>query len=369
MNDKNKILKHIDYGILLSVLALIIIGLITISSATHAFTENGTTRNIMMQAIFGVLGLIIAIVIIIMDYNIVGGYYKVFYVLGILGLVGVLIFGSERNGAKAWLGLGPFGIQPAEVFKIIMIMTMAKVLEDMDNINTIKNLGKIALVALVPMALIQLQPDAGTNMIYAVTIFGMIFYAGLDKKIIWSGVGIGTIGFLAIWFLDILKPYQKFRIKVFLNPELDIAGEGYNAYMASMATGSGNFFGSGLFNGTIAEGNFIPEQQTDFIFSIFAEEWGFLGCMVLLLLYFNIIWRGIKIARDSKDKFGTYMVVGIVTMITFQIFQNIGMIIGLMPITGIPLPFMSYGGSSLMTNIISMALLINVGARKQKINF
>lgn len=369
MSDKSKILKHIDYGIVLSVFALFIIGLITISSATHAFTDNGNIRNVMVQSIFGIIGLIISIIIIAIDYNTIGGYYKIFYILGILGLIGVLIFGVERNGAKAWLGIGSFGIQPAEVFKIIMIVTIAKVLEDMENINTLKNLGKIAAVALVPMALIQLQPDAGTNLIYAVIIFGMIFYAGLDKKIIWSGVGLGSIALLAVWFLDILKPYQKFRIKVFLNPALDMNGEGYNAYMALTAAGSGKFFGSGLFEGTMAEGNFIPEQQTDFIFSIFAEEWGFLGCLVLLALYLNIIWRGIKIARTSKDKFGSYMAVGIVTMLTFQIFQNIGMDIGLMPITGIPLPFMSYGGSSLLTTVMSMALLINIGSRRQKINF
>lgn len=369
MLDKNRILKHVDYGIVFSVIALMVIGFMTISSATHAFADNGSMRNLIMQVAFAGVSLIIAVVIIFVDYNTIGGYYKILYVIGILGLVVVLVFGSERNGAKAWIGVGSLGIQPAELFKIIMIITLAKVLEEMENINTLKNLGKIALVCIIPMALIQMQPDTGTNLIFAVTILGMLFYAGLDKKIIWGGLGIGIVGVLAVWFLDILQPYQKFRILVFLNPELDISGEGYNAYIAKTAIGAGKFFGSGLYNGAMTEGNFIPELHTDFIFSVFAEEWGFLGAIILLALYFNVAWRSIKIAKASKDKFGSYLVVGIITMLVFQVLQNIGMDIGLMPITGIPLPFMSYGGSSLMTNIISMAFIINVGIRKQKINF
>lgn len=369
MLNKNKILKHIDYGILFSVIALIIIGLVTISSATHAFSEDGNMRNLLMQAAYGAVAIVIGVFLVKLDYNIIGGYYKIFYAVGIVGLIAVLIFGSERNGAKAWLGIGPFGIQPAEFFKLIMIITVAKVLEEMEDINTLKNLGKIAAVVIPPMALIQLQPDTGTNLIFAATIFGMLFYAGLDKKIILGGFGAGITAVLAVWFLDILKPYQKFRILVFLNPELDIRGQGYNAYMAKTAIGAGGFFGSGLYNGTMTEGNFIPELHTDFIFSVFAEEWGFLGAIALLALYLNIIWRGIKIARASKDKFGTYLIVGILSMLTFQILQNIGMDIGLMPITGIPLPFISYGGSSLLTNILALSLVLNVGVRKQKINF
>ncbi|MEF9934590.1 MAG: rod shape-determining protein RodA [Clostridium sp.] len=369
MFGKNRMIKHIDYSIVFSCVALIIIGLMTISSATHAFSDGGSMRNLIMQGAFAIVGTIIAIGIISVDYNTIGGYYKLLYALGIASLIIVLLFGSERNGAKAWLGIGQFGVQPAEIFKIVLIIAIAKTLEDIDNINTFKNFFKVSAVALIPMILIQMQPDTGTNMIFAVTVFGMIFYAGLDKRIIWGGLGVGIVGFAAIWFFDILKSYQKFRILVFLNPELDMSGEGYNAYIAKTAIGAGQFFGSGLYSGTLTEGNFIPELHTDFIFSVFAEEWGFFGSIILLALYFNIIWRGIKIAKESKDKFGTYLVIGILSMFTFQILQNIGMDLGLLPITGIPLPFISYGGSSLLTTIISMAFLINVGMRKQKINF
>ncbi|MEG0371421.1 MAG: FtsW/RodA/SpoVE family cell cycle protein, partial [Clostridium sp.] len=241
MFNKNRMLKHIDYGIVSSVIVLVIIGLMTISSATHAFSDNGDTKKLIMQAAFTVVSLIIAAVIISIDYNTIGGYYKIFYVIGVLSLIIVLIFGSERNGAKAWLGVGQFGIQPAEFFKIVMIITIAKVLEEIENINTLKNFGKIVLVAILPMILIQIQPDTGTNMIFAVTIFGMIFYAGLDKKIIWGGFFTVIVAVSAVWFFDILQNYQKHRVLVFLNPELDMSGVGYNAHMAKTAIGAGIF--------------------------------------------------------------------------------------------------------------------------------
>jgi rod shape determining protein RodA len=369
MLSNKKVLKNIDYNILFSVVAVVIIGLITISSATHAFKDDGSARLFITQIAWFIIACTIGCALLLIDYNTIGGYYKVLYTAIVAMLVLVLLVGSVRNGAKAWLGVGSLGIQPSEFAKLITIITLAKLLEDMENINTVKNLGKLAFFALLPMALIQLQPDTGTNLIFAVTIFGMLFVAGLHSKIIYSVLGSATGAIALIWQLDILKPYQKDRILVFLKPEMDKLGVGYNAIVAKTAIGSGKFFGTGLYNGTLTEGKFIPELHTDFIFSVFGEEWGFLGAMLLLALYFNIIWKCIKIAKTSKDKFGFYLVTGVLTMFTFQILQNIGMDIGLMPITGIPLPFMSYGGSSLLTSVLSMALILNVGMRRQKINF
>jgi rod shape determining protein RodA len=261
------------------------------------------------------------------------------------------------------------GIQPSELAKLIIIITLSKVMEEMENINKLKNLFKIAIIVIIPMGLIQLQPDLGTNLIFAITIFGMLFVAGLDLRIIYGGIITAVIGITAVWNSSLLKDYQRSRILVFLRPEMDKLGRGYNAIIAKTAIGSGQFFGMGLYNGIQTTGSFIPESSTDFIFSVFAEEWGFLGCIILLGLYLNIILKSIGIAKTSKDKFGKYLIVGIVTMLTFQILQNIGMDIGLMPITGIPLPFMSYGGSSLMTNVVSIALVLNVGMRRRKIKF
>ncbi len=364
MQINKRMFKNLDYSILISEILIIIMGVVTIASAT-----GGNTRTFKMQIAFFIMASLIGLVTLFIDYNTIGGYHKVLYISTIILLVLVLVVGQRTKGAKAWLGLGFMGVQPAEFAKLTTIITLAKLMEDMENINTFKNLLKIAFYALLPMVLIQLQPDFGTNMIFAVTILGMLFVAGLDLKFIYGGAIAAVVSIAAVWQLNIIKPYQKDRVMVFLRPELDRMGKGYNAIMAKSAIGSGMFFGMGFRNGNLAGGNFIPESHSDFIFSVFAEEWGFLGTMLLLVLYGNMIFKGIKIAKTSKDKFGCYMVTGIVTMFTFQILQNIGMDIGLMPITGIPLPFMSAGGSSLITSIISVALILNVGIRRNKLEF
>lgn len=359
-----KAFKSIDYSIWLSMIAIFVFGILSIASAT-----GGNKKVFIIQIVWFGVATVIGFVFLIIDYNAIGGYYKVFYIFSVILLILVRLIGSERKGAKAWLGVGSFGIQPSEFSKVIVIIAIAKLLEEMDNINTPKNLGKLALASLIPMGLIQLQPDTGTNMIFAATIFGMLFVAGLDIKLIAGTFITGIAGVLFVWFAGILQPYQKDRILVFFRPEMDRLGAGYNALLAKSAIGGGKFFGTGLFNGPLSTGRFIPEAHTDFIFSVFGESFGFLGAVVLLLLYLNIIIRSIKIARTSKDKFGMYLVFGIISMFTFQILQNIGMDIGLMPITGIPLPLMSYGGSSLLTSVVSIALILNVGMRRQKINF
>jgi rod shape determining protein RodA len=318
MNINKKIFKGMDFGILISAIAIFVMGVITIGSAA-----NLSSREFKYQIAWFIITLPIVFAILLIDYNTIGGYYKVLYFVSIVLLVAVLIFGSERNGAKAWLGIGSMGIQPAEFAKLATIITLAKLLEEMENINTFKNLSKLALYALLPMALIQLQPDTGTNLIFAITVLGMLFVAGLDLRFIYSTVIAAAASGAFLWQFNIIKPYQKNRILIFLKPELDKLGFGYNAVMAKMAVGSGMFFGMGWNKGNISGGSFIPESHTDFIFSVFAEEWGFLGVFILLALYFNIIMKGIKVARTAKDKFGSYMIVGILTMFSFHILQNI----------------------------------------------
>lgn len=372
MFRNKKVFKGIDYGIVLSVVLICIIGIISIGSAFNVFTPDvaSNPRNFIMQIAWFFVASTVATLLLFIDYNTIGGYYRVIYGFCIFLLVLVLIIGTgEDKGSKSWLGIGPFGGQPSELAKLGTVIALAKIMEGMENINTWKNLLKIAVVVLIPMALIQKQPDTGTNIMFAATIFGMLFVAGLDRKIIMGGFGALTAVCLAIWELGVLSGYQKYRILVFLNPELDKLGKGYNAILAKMAIGSGMFFGKGLKDGGLTQGKFIPESHTDFIFSVYAEKFGFIGSAILLLTYFNLIYRGYKIAVRSKDNFGKYMVIGILSMFSFQILQNIGMDIGLMPITGIPLPFVSYGGSSLLTNIIAVSLILNVGMRKKKINF
>jgi rod shape determining protein RodA len=284
MRIDKKMFKHLDFGILLSMLIIAVIGIITISSATKVFTADGSRKVFYSQIIWLILSCIIGFVVLLIDYNTIGGYYKIFY-LGIIGLLGmVLVVGSIRNNAKSWLGVGSMGIQPSELAKLVIIITLAKVMEEMESINTLKNLFKIAIIVAIPMGLIQLQPDLGTNLIFGITVFGMLFVAGLDLKIIYGGVITAIIGITAIWSSNLLKDYQRARILVFLRPEMDKLGRGYNAIIAKTAIGSGQFFGMGLYNGIQTTGGFIPESNTDFIFSVFGEEWGFLGCIILLSL-------------------------------------------------------------------------------------
>ncbi|MCX7883475.1 MAG: rod shape-determining protein RodA [Caloramator sp.] len=367
-----KLFKNIDYSIIVSMISIVILGIITIASATLAITSDGISMSVLKTTIFQIVYFIVSLgigfFILTMDYNTIGSYYKILYAGSIFLLVVVLAVGSVRNNAKSWLGIGPFGIQPSEFAKITTIITLAKLMEDMDNINKPKNLIKLIIVSIIPMGLIQLQPDTGTNLIFFVTIMGMLFMAGLDLKFIYGGAIAVIISIIGVWELNILKPYQKDRILVFFRPEMDKLGKGYNALLAKTAIASGKFFGTGWAGG-LTNGKFIPESHTDFIFCVFAEKWGFLGSMILFALYLNIILKSIRIAKSSKDKFGFYMIMGIITMFLFQILQNIGMDIGLMPITGIPLPLVSYGGSSLLTSVISIALILNVGMRRQKINF
>lgn len=368
MKINNKIFKKLDYSIIFCMIIIAVFGIITISNAIMTVNGGSITTTI-YQFVWLIVSCLIGLAILLIDYNTIGGYYKVFYVISNILLVLVLAVGSNRKGHKSWLGIGQLGIQPSEFAKLVIIIVIAKLLEDIDNVNKLKNLGKIAIYALIPMILIQLQPDSGSNIIFFCIVFGMIFVAGLDMKFIYSGTGLISAFIFVIWRFNILKQYQKDRITVFLNPASDKLGSGYNAVLAKTAVGSGQFFGIGIFNAGLTDGKFIPEAHTDFIFSVFAEKWGFLGCIVLLVFYLIIITRSIVIAKQSKDKFGKYMIVGIITMIIFHIFQNIGMNIGLTPITGVPLPFMSYGGSSLITNVISIALILNVGIRRGKIEF
>jgi rod shape determining protein RodA len=353
-------------------LAICAIGIYTIKSATGSYSLSVT------QGMWLAISCVVGIVVLMVDYTTIGSYYKVLYIFSVALLVLVLLIGSVRNNAKSWLGIGGIGAQPSEVAKVVIIVTLAKMMEDMDDINSWKNIAKLGVVALIPMILIELQPDTGTNIIFVVTIFAMLFIGGLNSKVVWGTVGTvatAVIGAFIIIeqgldkYLTFLEEYQWNRIRVFFHPETDIMAAGMDAYYAKLAIGSGMFYGRGLDQTDLVNGNFISESHTDFIFSVFAEEWGFLGCGILLLLYLNIIIRSIKIARSSNDKFGYYMIIGIISMLTFQILQNIGMDIGLMPITGIPLPFVSYGGSSMLTNIISIALILNVGIRRQKLKF
>ncbi|TZE82241.1 rod shape-determining protein RodA [Calorimonas adulescens] len=367
MVDK-KLIKNIDYFLLLSIYLICAIGIVAISSATHV-QETGSYSMVIRQILWLAIGTVAFIIIISLDYNLIGSYSTYIYFLNLILLLLVMVIGHKSNGAQSWIQLGSFMLQPSEFAKIAIIVTLSKYLSGKEGpLNNLKDILTVGFHVGLPFLLIFIQPDLGTALVFIAIMIGMLFIFGIDFR--WIVVGGLTIAVATplIW-LFALKEHQKWRILTFLNPSLDPLGYGYHAIQSKIAIGSGMITGRGLFNGTQTQLDFLPEAHTDFIFSVVGEELGFIGTMTVVILYFIIVYRIIRIAMNAKDKFGMYICVGVVSMLLFQIFENIGMTIGLMPITGITLPFMSYGGSSLLANMLAIGLVINVGMRRQKINF
>lgn len=371
MAFKKKVLRNFDFGLLLNVILICAMGIVTIASATQAF-KGGTTGFFIRQIAWTLFGLCLTAVTVTIDYTTFKMYHKVIYFANIAMLLLVVVMGKVTNGASSWFGIGSFGIQPSEFMKISLIILLARKIEEFEGeINDLKNLGILFLYAALPLGLIMLQPDLGTAMVITFIVIGMLFLGGLDIRIFTAGIMAAVMLVLAVVFspVPILKPYQKDRLLVFLNPENDQLGSGYHIIQSKIAIGSGQLLGMGFGKGLQNEGRFLPESHTDFIFSVLGEEFGFTGAILLVLLYASMIFKFVKIAKNAKDKFGSMVVVGVASMFIFQMFQNIGMTIGLMPITGITLPFVSYGGSSMWASMIAVGLVLNVGMRRHKINF
>jgi rod shape determining protein RodA len=364
-----KLIKELDLKALLAIIAIVIFGAVNIYSATY---QKSGTHYLKAQLVWLVVGLAVTYFILCIDYSLLENYAQIFYWASIVLLIinDTLFKNSVVNGAASWIRIGSVGIQPSEFAKLAMIIMLSKKLSDMNlEINNLKNFFTLAGYAVLPMALIVIQPDMGMTMVCFFIVLGIFFMAGLDLKVIGGGFA-GVAAFIAlIWNLSIMPTYWKNRLVSFINPEADELGSGLQLLQSQIGIGSGQIFGKGFLKGTQVSGGFIPEAHTDFIFAVVGEEWGFIGALVLVMVYGYIIYRFIIVARTSKDIFGSMLTVGIVSSLLFSLLQNIGMTIGLMPITGITLPFMSYGGSSMLTNFMAVAIVLNVGMRRKKINF
>ena len=367
-----KELKRVDKWMLISIILITMFGIVNIYLAKK--TSTGGMLFPVKQSIFFVASLVLLYFVVAIDYSIIKAFTPIFYWGSIALLVLVLLIGSTINGAQGWIRLGPLSFQPAELAKIGTIMMMGKKLDDMEGeINNFKNFCILAFYAIVPAALIVIQPDMGMTMVLFFMVLGVFFIGGLDSRIILGGLGALIVGIVLVWNPGLIQDYQKRRITSFQNPEADSSDSGYHLRQSLIAVGSGGFFGT--LNSLANDGTggyssqYVPEIQTDFIFTQLCEQWGTFGAICLLTLYGILISRMINIARDSKDIFGRIIATGMVAYFLFAIWQNIGMTIGLMPITGITLPLVSYGGSSLLTTILSLGLVINVGVRKTKLNF
>lgn len=371
MKLNKKMVKDFDFGLLVNVIFICIYGVIAVGSATRAF-YGGSKSLFLWQIIWVLSGLMLLALTVFIDYNNFKQYYKVIYLANLMLLILVVVLGKVTNGANSWLGIGSRGVQPSEFMKLSLIIVIARKIEDFEgDINNFKNLGIIFLYCIVPLIMIFLQPDMGTAMVIIIMVIGMLFSAGLDLRILFGGFAAAVAAFLGVWFspIPILKQHQRERIINFLNPSADKLNKGYQLEQSKVAIGSGQMFGMGLGKGLQIEGKYLPYPYTDFIFSVIGEEFGFLGAIILLLLYVSMLVNILRISKIAKDKFGSNVVVGVAWMFFIQIFINISMTIGLMPVTGITLPFVSYGGSSIWVSMMAIGLVLNIGMRRHKINF
>jgi rod shape determining protein RodA len=286
--------------------------------------------------------------------------------MGNMGLLlAVLAFGRSSLGARRWINLGGFSLQPSELMKLSMVIFLAKFFENKNSSSGIK-LGDLiipTLFVLIPVALIIVQPDLGTAMIIMLVYGSMLLFLRLHPKLIIMGMIAGAVALPVVYNYG-LKPYQRQRITTFIDPMSDPKGAGYNSIQSMIAVGSGQIWGKGYKKGTQAHLNFLPEHHTDFIFSVFSEEWGFVGCSILLLLYALFIMSGLSVAYQSNDKFASLLAFGITSIFFWHVFVNMGMVMGMLPIVGVPLPFMSYGGSALLTAMSGVAILVNIANKK-----
>jgi len=364
--------RSYDWILLGAALMLSILGSLLVWSASKSdmAVAAGDPIYFLKRHLFNmVLGIILGLIVSRINYPQLRAYTPVLYVLSLLGLVAVLLVGVSIAGAKAWIRLpGGFTLQPSEFAKVAIILALAFLLGEKRNEADEPRGGDVVLalvIAAVPLALILKQNDTGTVLIIGTIIIAMVAISGAPTRWVAGLVGAAVIaGFLAVKF--VLKPYQLERLTSFVNPDGSAKTGGFNVAQARIAIGNGGWLGQGLFHGAQTQGNFVPVNESDFIFSVAGEELGFLGSMVIIGLLLVILWRGVMIAMRASDLFGRLVAAGVVAWIGFQAFENLGMTVGIMPVTGVPLPFVSYGGTSMFASWIAIGLLQNVYLRSQE---
>lgn len=354
--------SRFDWVLLTLVLLLVGLGMLNIHSATH---NHGEVDYLGRQTLALIFALCAGLGIILLDYRIFERIAYFLYGANLFALALVPFLGVVRNGAKRWIELGFFNWQPSETMKMMVILALAKFFQGRNQVEKmgLKELLIPALIVAVPALMTISQPDLGTGGHILIIGSAMLLFVGIRTRILVGACIIGIVSFPIFWQYG-LKPYQKERIVTVINPMRDPRGEGYNAIQSLIAVGSGEWTGKGFQRGTQTQLEFTPEGHTDFIFTVLAEEWGFLGAMLLFALYVALFYRMIGVAAIASDTFGALLGVGIASLFASQIFINIAMVCGLFPIVGIPLPLLSYGGTSLLTSVIGLALLMNVGYRR-----
>jgi len=369
------LVRRIDWLLALAVAALVGIGGLLVWSATRQYQlDHGLNQYAYLQKhlFTGGLGLVVAVVAASVDYRLLRTYSVVVYGLSLLGLAVVLVAGSTINGARSWIVLpAGFQLQPSELAKVALIVVSAIVLGGRTDPRTGLGTGPgwrevlvLLLLAAPPLGLIMLQPDLGTTMVFVVVLLGMLALSGAPARYVIALVVAGAGFGFAVLSLHLLKPYQVARLTEFAqHSKTANAGIGYNVNQAMIANAHGGLFGRGLLHGSQTQGQFVPEQKTDFVFTVAGEELGFVGSAAILALLALVIWRAAAAAQRASDSFGMLVCVGVIVWFAFQTFVNVGMTIGIMPVTGLPLPFLSYGGSSMFAAMLAVGLVENVRLR------
>ena len=367
-------LSRFDLTLNLAVAALLAIGTLLVYAATREWfrSNNLDPEYYLKRHILNILiGALLAYGTTLIDYRLLRAYAPILWLISIIGLIAVFIpgIGEEVNNSNAWISLpGGFQLQPAELAKIAIIIGIAMVLSDRDqnqNDPTDLDVVKALAIAAIPVFLIVLQPDLGTILIISAAVVAMIGVSGARPIWVVGLLLLAVVGGFTAVKTGAVSEYQVARLQSFIDPTSDPQATGYQIRQSRITIGSGGFVGKGLFEGPQTSGRFVPEQQTDFIFTVAGEELGFVGCSLILFLYLLIFIRAFIICRQSRDLFGRLVCIGVIAWFIFQSFENIGMAMGLMPMTGVPLPFLSYGGSSMFANLIGIGLLQNVHARSR----
>jgi rod shape determining protein RodA len=364
--------RNFDNLLNLAVFGLLLIGTLLVYAGTREwFRSYGLDPEYYLKRhILNILiGALLAYGTTLIDYRLLRAYTPIIWLASVIGLVIVLIpgFGSKINGARAWISLpGGFQLQPAELAKIAIIVGIAMIMADRENAHedpSDLDVLKALAISAVPVLLIVAQPDLGTVLIISAAILAMISASGAPSRWVIGLLILAVVGVFAAVQTGAVSQYQIARLQSFVDPSADPQATGYQLRQSRITIGSGGILGKGLFNGPQTNGRFVPEQQTDFIFTVAGEELGFIGCSLILGLYLLLFLRAFAICRRSSDLFGRLVCIGVIAWFSFQAFENIGMSMGLMPMTGVPLPFLSYGGSSMFANLIGIGLLQNVHSR------
>ena len=368
--DERRPIRHLDPVLLVTAILLAVAGLFLVYSATHqslTALDLDPAQFLKKQITAFILGTALLLVVAAFDYR----FYKVYAGFAYAAVVVALVIvrftplGSSPTGAQRWFTFGGFQVTPSEFAKIALILMIAAVLSELRTSEPmLADVIRVTMMAIVPMGLVFIQPDIGTTIVLVAILVGALVVAGTRPRHL-AVLGITAVILLFGAFqLNVIKGYQLERLRAFLDSSSDTRGANYNRTQAEIAIGSGGLVGQGYLNGQLTNLDFVPEQHTDFIFTVAGEEFGFAGAAVLLSLFAILMWRAIRISYLSKDGFGTYVAAGIAAMLAIQMFVNVGMVIGIMPITGIPLPFVSYGGSSMLANFVAVGLLLNIHMRR-----